>query len=87
MSRRPDRIELAPGLEISRIVTGLWQIADMEKDGRRIDLGKAAADMADYAQAGFDSFDMAEQMLGHAINTTLTNAPSDFAASGDRIAL
>ena len=60
MSRRPDRIELAPGLEISRIVTGLWQIADMEKDGRRIDLGKAAADMADYAQAGFDSFDMAD---------------------------
>ncbi len=35
----------------------------------------------------FDSFDMAEQMLGHAINTSLTNAPSDFAASGNRIAL
>jgi ketosteroid isomerase-like protein len=34
-----------------------------------------------------DSFDMAEQMLGHAINTSLTNAPSDFAISGDRIAL
>jgi hypothetical protein len=37
--------------------------------------------------AVLDSFDMAEQMLGHAINTSLTNAPSDFAASGDRIAL
>ena len=35
----------------------------------------------------FDSFDMAEQVLGHAINTSLTNAPLDFAASGDRIAL
>ena len=34
-----------------------------------------------------DSFDAAEQMLGHAINTSLTNAPSDFSASGDRIAL
>ena len=34
-----------------------------------------------------DSFDAAEQMLGHTINTSLTNAPSDFAASGDRIAL
>jgi ketosteroid isomerase-like protein len=34
-----------------------------------------------------DSFDAAEQMLGHAINTSLTNAPSDFATSGDRIAL
>lgn len=38
-------------------------------------------------RALLDSFDMAEQMLGHAINTSLTNAPSDFAASGDRIAL
>jgi ketosteroid isomerase-like protein len=33
-----------------------------------------------------DSFDLSEQMLGHAINTSL-NAPLDFAASGDRIAL
>ena len=37
--------------------------------------------------AVLDSFDMAEQMLGHAINTSLTNASADFAASGDRIAL
>jgi ketosteroid isomerase-like protein len=37
--------------------------------------------------AVLDSFDVAEQMLGHAINTSLTNAPADFAASGDRIAL
>jgi predicted ester cyclase len=37
--------------------------------------------------AVLDSFDMAEQMLGHAINTSLTNAPSAFAANGDRIAL
>jgi ketosteroid isomerase-like protein len=34
-----------------------------------------------------DSFDAAEQMLGHAINTSLPDAPSDFATSGDRIAL
>lgn len=25
---RMERVELAPGLEISRLVTGLWQIAD-----------------------------------------------------------
>ena len=25
--------ELAPDLKISRILTGLWQIADMEKEG------------------------------------------------------
>jgi ketosteroid isomerase-like protein len=38
-------------------------------------------------RAILDSFDMAEQVLGHAINTSLTNEPSDFAANGDRIAL
>jgi aryl-alcohol dehydrogenase-like predicted oxidoreductase/enamine deaminase RidA (YjgF/YER057c/UK114 family) len=57
---RPARTELAPGLEISRIVTGLWQVADMEKDGARLDAARAAADMAAYAEAGFDSFDMAD---------------------------
>jgi aryl-alcohol dehydrogenase-like predicted oxidoreductase/enamine deaminase RidA (YjgF/YER057c/UK114 family) len=56
----PERTELAPGLEISRIVTGLWQIADMERGGKDLDPGRAAAAMAEYAKAGFDSFDMAD---------------------------
>ena len=37
-----ERIDLAPGLSISRVVTGLWQIADMERDGRTLDLDRAA---------------------------------------------
>ena len=57
---RPDRIVLAPGLEISRVVTGLWQVADMERDGRTLDLEAAARVMAEYARSGFDSFDMAD---------------------------
>lgn len=57
---RPDRTELAPGLEISRIVTGLWQVADQEKDGRKLDAAAAARDLAAYATAGFDTFDMAD---------------------------
>jgi aryl-alcohol dehydrogenase-like predicted oxidoreductase/enamine deaminase RidA (YjgF/YER057c/UK114 family) len=56
----PPRIELAPGLNISRIVTGLWQIADMERGGQALDPDRAAAAMAEYAGAGFDSFDMAD---------------------------
>ncbi len=59
-AERPQRFELAPGLAISRIVTGLWQVADMERDGRPLDLGAAAAAMAAYARAGFDTFDMAD---------------------------
>ncbi len=38
-----SRTTLAPGLEISRVVTGLWQIADMERDGRTIDLDSGGA--------------------------------------------
>ncbi len=60
MSIRPDRTLLAPGLEISRVVTGLWQVADMERDGRLLDRDAAAAAMAAYAREGFDSFDMAD---------------------------
>src|SRR5581483_7587925 len=58
--KRPDRIELAPGLEISRVVTGLWQVADMERGGKNLDLDGAAAALGDYAAAGFDTFDMAD---------------------------
>jgi aryl-alcohol dehydrogenase-like predicted oxidoreductase/enamine deaminase RidA (YjgF/YER057c/UK114 family) len=57
--RTLERCTLAPGLEISRIVTGLWQVADMERDGA-LDLEKAAAAMSEYAAAGFDTFDMAD---------------------------
>ena len=55
-----SRTTLAPGLEISRVVTGLWQIADMERDGRTLDLDAAARAMAPYVEAGFTPFDMAD---------------------------
>jgi len=57
---RPERVLLAPGLDISRIVTGLWQVADIERGGTLIDPQKGAEAMADYARAGFDTFDMAD---------------------------
>ncbi len=66
-----ERIELAPGLEIPRIVTGLWQVADIERGGVPLDRARAAAALSDYAQAGFDAFDMAdhygsaEEITGH----------------------
>jgi aryl-alcohol dehydrogenase-like predicted oxidoreductase/enamine deaminase RidA (YjgF/YER057c/UK114 family) len=54
------KIELAKGLEISRVVTGLWQIADMERNGTDLDPITTAKEMAPYLQAGFTSFDMAD---------------------------
>lgn len=57
---RPPRVELAPGLEVPRLVTGLWQVADQERGGTLLDPVRASADMAAYAAAGFDAFDMAD---------------------------
>jgi aryl-alcohol dehydrogenase-like predicted oxidoreductase/enamine deaminase RidA (YjgF/YER057c/UK114 family) len=60
MTMQPDRRTLAPGLEISRILTGLWQVADQEKDGSLLDRGAAAKALAEYAIDGFNTFDMAD---------------------------
>ncbi len=56
----PDRTVLAPGLEISRALTGLWQIADIERHGETIDPDTGAGWLSAYAQAGFETFDMAD---------------------------
>jgi aryl-alcohol dehydrogenase-like predicted oxidoreductase/enamine deaminase RidA (YjgF/YER057c/UK114 family) len=55
-----ETTELAPGLVIPRIVTGLWQVADMERGGRTLDPVAAAGAMAAYAREGFTAFDMAD---------------------------
>ena len=55
-----ERFPLAPGLSISRVITGLWQVADMERDGRALDPAATAPAMAPYADAGLTTFDMAD---------------------------
>lgn len=59
-SPQVPRIDLAPGLEISRVLTGLWQLADMERDGRTLDLHRTADAMQPYVDAGLTTFDMAD---------------------------
>jgi aryl-alcohol dehydrogenase-like predicted oxidoreductase/enamine deaminase RidA (YjgF/YER057c/UK114 family) len=56
----PERIDVASGLSISRLICGLWQVADMEKDGAMLDPERAADALQEYARAGFDTFDMAD---------------------------
>jgi aryl-alcohol dehydrogenase-like predicted oxidoreductase/enamine deaminase RidA (YjgF/YER057c/UK114 family) len=60
MNPKVERCELAHGFSISRVLTGLWQIADMERDGRELDQEATAAAMAPYLEAGFTTFDMAD---------------------------
>ena len=59
-SKTPERYVFPGGLSISRVITGLWQLADMERDGRTLDLESAATELEQYARAGFDTFDMAD---------------------------
>ncbi|GIX08157.1 MAG: hypothetical protein KatS3mg115_2560 [Candidatus Poribacteria bacterium] len=54
-----ERCDLAKDFSISRIITGLWQIADMERRGP-VDPESAASEMARYAEAGFTTFDLAD---------------------------
>lgn len=55
-----ERCPLAPDLEIARALTGLWQIADLERNGTRLDPVATANAMAPYVQAGFTTFDLAD---------------------------
>jgi aryl-alcohol dehydrogenase-like predicted oxidoreductase/enamine deaminase RidA (YjgF/YER057c/UK114 family) len=60
MPQTPDRLTLTDGLTISRALTGLWQVADIEKDGATIPPETGADWLEAYARAGFDTFDMAD---------------------------
>ena len=51
--------QLSPKLSISKVVTGLWQIADMEREGK-LELAPLADAMLPYVEAGLSSFDMAD---------------------------
>jgi aryl-alcohol dehydrogenase-like predicted oxidoreductase/enamine deaminase RidA (YjgF/YER057c/UK114 family) len=60
MPQTPDRLSLTDDLSISRALTGLWQVADIEKDGATIPPETGADWLEAYARAGFDTFDMAD---------------------------
>lgn len=60
MTAAPQRHSLADGLEISRVLTGLWQVADIEKDRGPIDPDRGADHLEPYLKAGFSTFDMAD---------------------------
>lgn len=55
-----ERWPLAPDLSISRVLIGLWQIADMERGGEAVDLVETTTAMEPYVDAGFTTFDMAD---------------------------
>ncbi|MEO1309015.1 MAG: aldo/keto reductase [Pseudomonadota bacterium] len=84
MTTYPERKNLSERLEISRALTGLWQVADIEKEGQIIDPEQGAAWLADYAADGFDTFDMADHygsaeiITGHLLARRGTPRPLAF---------
>ena len=56
----PPYSEIAPGLHVPKVVMGLWQVADMERNGRALDIDRAADALESHARAGFFAFDMAD---------------------------
>jgi aryl-alcohol dehydrogenase-like predicted oxidoreductase/enamine deaminase RidA (YjgF/YER057c/UK114 family) len=60
MNSTIETCRLSPTLQISRVLTGLWQIADMERDGQTLDPVATAPSMKPYVEAGFTTFDMAD---------------------------
>lgn len=59
-SHNIPRTRLAEGLEIPRILCGLWQVADIERSGTAIPPGRGADALQQYVEAGFTAFDMAD---------------------------
>jgi aryl-alcohol dehydrogenase-like predicted oxidoreductase/enamine deaminase RidA (YjgF/YER057c/UK114 family) len=61
MSSKNDHLtELASGLKISKVLIGMWQIADLERNGEKVDLAEGAHAMNQYFEAGLTTFDMAD---------------------------
>ena len=55
-----ERIELAPGFTVSRISTGLQKVSSMARDEEALEPELTSAALADYLDAGFTTFAMAD---------------------------
>lgn len=57
---KPPLYTISNNFEVPRIITGLWQVADMERQGTLPDFEDKALSMKAYATKGFNAFDMAD---------------------------
>ena len=53
-------VDLSSTLSVPRLIIGLWQIADLERNNPSLDLKKMATYMNPYIEAGLNTFDMAD---------------------------
>jgi len=60
MSALSPDINLTPQLKVSRIMGGLWQVADQERLGQAPSVNQAASLLTQYVNKGISSFDLAD---------------------------
>jgi len=51
---------MSNNFQVPKTIIGLWQIADMERGGQKLDPAVAAKSMMQYYENGFTCFDMAD---------------------------
>ena len=66
--------KLSDTLVISRLMGGLWQIADMERDDKSLDLEASAHHLSEYIKHGITTFDMADHYGSAELITGIYNS-------------
>ena len=64
MDPSAERVELAPGYEIPRVIVGLWQLSAGHRAGETPDPEAVAAGLEPMVEAGLDTFDCADIYTG-----------------------
>jgi aryl-alcohol dehydrogenase-like predicted oxidoreductase len=78
-----DRIELAPGYTISRLINGLWQLAT-DHQHSAVDRKTAVRDLSRLVEAGLTTFDCADIYLG--VEELLGELLQAYRVAGGRLA-
>ena len=78
-----DRIDLAPGYTISRLINGLWQLAT-DHQRRAVDRETAVRDLSRLVEAGLTTFDCADIYLG--VEELLGELLQAYRVAGGRLA-
>ena len=75
-------VNISDNSSVPRVLIGLWQIADMEKNGNILDSESASKFMNIYADNGLTSFDMADhygssEIISGAVSYTHLTLPTN----------
>ncbi len=81
MSSNRNTIEISKDLTISPVIIGLWQVADLERNGNTLDPEVSAKALMNYYDEGLTTFDMADhygsaEIIAGVFNKSYSNGQS-----------